>query len=53
MLSLRLWRTIAEADIHDPIFRRVSQIQKPAPRSAPSLKNDRGCSGWSRRLRWR
>jgi hypothetical protein len=26
---LRLWRTIAEADINDPIFRRVSQIQKP------------------------
>ncbi len=37
MLSLRLWRTIAEADIHDPIFRRVSQIQKPAVRSMPRL----------------
>lgn len=35
MLSLRLWRTIAEADIHDPIFRRVSQSQKPARRVRP------------------
>lgn len=41
MLSLRLWRTIAEADIHDPIFRRVSQIQKPVPRSLPRLKAPR------------
>ena len=30
MLSFRLWRSIVLADIHDPIFRRVSQIQKPA-----------------------
>lgn len=35
MLSLRLWRTIAEADINDPIFRRVSQIQKPAVQPMP------------------
>ena len=41
MLSLRLWRTIAEADIHDPIFRRVSQIQKPALRSMPRLRTPR------------
>lgn len=42
MLSLRLWRIIAEADIHDPIFRRVSQIQKPAAvRSLPRLKAPR------------
>lgn len=41
MLSLRLWRTIAEADIHDPIYRRVSQIQKPAARSLPRLKAPR------------
>ena len=30
MLSFRLWRSIVLADIHDPIFRRVSQIQTPA-----------------------
>ncbi len=30
MLSWRLWRAIAEADIHDPIFRRASQFQPPA-----------------------
>ena len=41
MLSLRLWRTIAEADIRDPIFRRVSQIQNPAVRSLPRLKAPR------------
>ena len=41
MLSLRLWRTIAEADIHDPIFRRVSQIQKPTARSMPRLRRPR------------
>lgn len=41
MLSLRLWRTIAEADIHDPIFRRVSQIQKPPRRSRPRLGRPR------------
>lgn len=35
MLSLHLWRTIAEADIHDPIFRRVSQIHKPARQLPP------------------
>lgn len=27
MLSWRLWRSIADADINNPIFRRVSQIQ--------------------------
>ena len=41
MLSLRLWRMIAEADIHDPIFRRVSQIQKPAARSLPRMRRPR------------
>ena len=30
MLSWRLWRAIAEAEIHDPIFRRVSTVQRPA-----------------------
>lgn len=35
MLSWRLWTTIADVDIKDPIFRRVSQIHKPADRSAP------------------
>ena len=35
MLSWRLWRTIAEADIHDPIFRRVSKVQRPAIDAAP------------------
>ncbi len=30
MMSIRLWRCIAAADINDPIFRRVSQIQTPA-----------------------
>ena len=35
MLSWRLWRTIAEADINDPIFRRVSQIQRTPSRSTP------------------
>ena len=32
MLSMRLWRTITQADNHDPIFRRVSQMRKPPPR---------------------
>ena len=35
MLSWRLWRTIAEVDINDPIFRRVSQIQRLSVRSMP------------------
>ncbi|MCY3915868.1 MAG: hypothetical protein OXG49_07630, partial [Chloroflexi bacterium] len=35
MLSLSLWRTIAEADIHDPIFKRVSQIHTPARQTPP------------------
>lgn len=35
MLSWRLWRTIAEADSHDPIFRRVSKGQRPAIDAAP------------------
>lgn len=35
MLSLHLWRTIAEADIHDPIFKRVSQIHNPARQPRP------------------
>jgi hypothetical protein len=35
MLSWRLWRTIDEADINDPIFRRVSQIQRAPIRSRP------------------
>lgn len=30
MLSRELWRTLAEADSQDPIFRRVSQMRKPA-----------------------
>lgn len=38
MLSLRLWRTIAEVDIQDPIVRRVSQIRKPAARSLPRAR---------------
>ena len=29
MLSRRLWRSLAAADINDPIFRRVSQIRMP------------------------
>ena len=37
MLSWRLWRTVADADINNPIFRRVSQIQKPSPRSTPRV----------------
>lgn len=32
MLSIRLWRSIAEAAIDDPIFRRTSQIRRPAPK---------------------
>ena len=31
MLSRHLWRTIASTDIHDPIFRRVSQNQANTP----------------------
>ncbi|MYE27711.1 MAG: hypothetical protein F4X87_10970, partial [Chloroflexi bacterium] len=38
MLSWRLWRTIAAADIDDPIFRRVSQIQRLPARSMPRWK---------------
>lgn len=41
MLSLHLWRTIAEADIHDPIFKRVSQIQKPARQLRPRPRSPR------------
>lgn len=41
MHSWRLWRTIAEADINDPIFRRVSQIQRLSVRSTPSWKMPR------------
>ncbi len=41
MLSLHLWRTIAEADIHDPIFRRVSQIHKPARQIPPRPSRSR------------
>jgi len=38
MQSWRLWRTIADADINNPIFRRVSQIQKPTARSMPGWR---------------
>ena len=41
MLSLHLWRTIAEADIHDPIFKRVSQIHKPARQTPPRSSRPR------------
>ena len=41
MLSLRLWRTITEADIHDPIFRRVSQIRRPTARALPRVRTPR------------
>ena len=41
MLSWRLWRTIAEVDINDPIFRRVSQIQRLSVRSMPRWKMPR------------
>ena len=41
MLSLRLWRTIAEVDIQDPIVRRVSQIRKPAARPLPRARPPR------------
>lgn len=44
MHSWRLWRTIAEADINDPIFRRVSQIQRTPVRSMPRRKMPR--LGW-------
>ena len=39
MWSGRLWRTLAAADINDPIFRRVSQIHMPirAPRAGMRL----------------
>ncbi len=30
MMSLRLWRRLAAADINDPIFRRVSEIRRAA-----------------------
>ncbi|MCY3833928.1 MAG: hypothetical protein OXG85_13005 [Chloroflexi bacterium] len=39
MLSWRLWRTIADVDIHDPIFRRVSQNHKPAEGTAPRRRS--------------
>ena len=41
MLSLQLWRTIAEANIHDPIFRRVSQIQRRARQTRPRPRKRR------------
>ncbi len=41
MQSWRLWRTIADADINDPIFRRVSQIQQPTARSMPRWRPPR------------
>lgn len=41
MLSLQLWRSIVEADIHDPIFRRVSQTQKPASQPRPRPRRPR------------
>ena len=41
MLSLRLWQTIADVDIQDPIVRRVSQIRKPATRSLPRMRMPR------------
>ena len=44
MLSLQLWRTIADADIHDPIFKRVSQIHKPARQTPP--RSSRPCLLW-------
>ncbi len=44
MLSWRLWRTIADVDINDPIIRRVSQIQRLSVRSMPRWKMSR--LGW-------
>lgn len=41
MLSWRLWRTIAEVDINDPISRRVSQIQRIPIRSTSRWKMPR------------
>ena len=41
MLSWRLWRTIAEAGINDPIFRRVSQIQRTPVGSMPRCQRRR------------
>lgn len=41
MLSWRLWRAIAEVDINDPIFRRVSRIQRLSVRSVPRWKMPR------------
>ena len=41
MLSWRLWRTIADAEINNPIFRRVSQIHRPTPRSRPRVQAPR------------
>ena len=41
MQSWRLWNTIADADINDPIFRRVSQIQKPTVRLSPGRRAPR------------
>lgn len=33
MLSWRLWQLVSEPDINNPIFKRVSQIHKPAKQS--------------------
>ena len=41
MLSWRLWRTVADADINNPIFRRVSQIHRPTARSRPRVQAPR------------
>ena len=37
MYSFRLWRSIADAAIADPIFRRISQIDRPAQTPKPRL----------------
>ena len=41
MLSLRLWRTLADVDAHNPIFRRSSQKQKPPPRPTRPARRPR------------
>ena len=38
MLSQSLWRLIAEPDINNPIFKRVSQIHKPAARQRRQMR---------------
>ena len=35
MMSIRLWRSISQASIADPIFRRVSQSQRQSPTPKP------------------